>query len=88
MARFSRTVRLGKTPRPSGMAHIPALVSFSGDRLPTAWSPIRTSPALGRMRPLTTLSSVDFPAPFGPSSANTLPGGTTRSTPWRTSMRP
>ena len=47
-----------------------------------------TLPAVGTMRPLHTLSVVDFPEPFGPSSANTEPWGTTRSMPWTTSMRP
>ena len=88
MRRFSRTVRLGKMPRPSGMAHSPLLTSFSVGLFPTGVSPTSTSPALGRIRPLITLSRVDFPAPLGPSSANTLPGGTTRSTPWSTSIRP
>ena len=47
-----------------------------------------TSPAIGRIRPLITLSSVDLPAPLGPSSAKTLPAGTLKSTPWSTSIRP
>ena len=40
MRRFSRTVRLGKIPRPSGIAHRPARASFSVGVLPTGRSPI------------------------------------------------
>jgi len=34
-----------------------------------------TSPALGAASPTERLSKVDFPAPFGPTSATTCPSG-------------
>ena len=75
-------------PRPSGTAQIPARANFSGGLFPTGSSPKSTWPAVGRIRPLMTLSKVDLPAPLGPRRANTLPAGMARSTPWSTSMRP
>ena len=45
-------------------------------------------PAVGVSKPLITDRAVDFPAPFGPSSAATPWRGTEMLTPWRTSMRP
>ena len=47
-----------------------------------------TQPDVAGSWPLTTFSVVVLPPPFGPSSATTLPFGTTRSTPCSTSMRP
>ncbi len=38
-------------------------------------------PASGRSRVATARTNVVFPAPFGPSSATTRPGLTTRSSP-------
>src|SRR3954471_14456742 len=34
------------------------------------------SPVLALLRPVRSLSKVDLPAPFGPTSADTLPSGT------------
>src|SRR4051812_31166897 len=48
----------------------------------------RTSPAVGRIRPASTRSSVLFPAPFGPATASTSPGASVRSTSRRTRTRP
>src|SRR3954471_4515059 len=45
-------------------------------------------PDVGRGRPAATLSVVVLPAPFGPSSANTVARGTAKLTPCTTSMRP
>ena len=42
--------------------------------------PIRTSPATGRTRPVTTLSSVVFPDPFGPISPTISPGAASNET--------
>src|SRR3954469_9334554 len=47
-----------------------------------------TQPPVAPSKPPMTLSVVVLPPPFGPSNATTLPAGTTRSTPCRTSMRP
>src|SRR3954468_22218452 len=43
-----------------------------GSASPSTW----TVPACGRSRPASTRSSVDFPAPFGPSTASSDPAGT------------
>ena len=42
-----------------------------------------TLPALARKTPANRLSSVDLPAPDGPSSPTISPGATSRSTPDR-----
>ena len=54
---------------------IPARARVSDEKW-LAWRP-RTwkQPEDGARRPLATLSAVDFPAPFGPSSASTSPAG-------------
>ena len=88
MLRFSATVRLGKTPRPSGTVHRPDLVKRSDDRLVTSWPLKRTVPLVGRSRPEATFNRVDLPAPLGPSRAMTVPAATDRSTPWIASMVP
>ena len=41
----------------------------------------RTAPACGFSSPASTRSSVDLPAPFGPTSATTSPGATASDTP-------
>ena len=47
MRRFSRTVRLGKMPRPSGIVHTPIRASASG-LAPFTWRPSTcTHPAVG-----------------------------------------
>ena len=47
MRRFSRTVRFGKTPRPSGIVHTPSRASASG-LAPLTWRPATcTPPAVG-----------------------------------------
>jgi hypothetical protein len=38
----------------------------------------RTEPEIGRFSPAMVSMIVDFPAPFGPSSATTSPGRTSR----------
>src|ERR1700682_1632911 len=48
----------------------------------------RTEPALGRSRPLMTRSTVDFPAPFGPTMQVRLPCSTARSRSCRMSPPP
>src|SRR4051794_27569048 len=88
MRRFSFTVRFGKMPRPSGIVHTPMRASASVPAPFTCRPAMCTQPAVGVICPLITFSVVVFPPPFGPSRATTLPTGTTRSTPWSTSMRP
>src|SRR5436309_3443 len=47
-----------------------------------------TEPAVGRSTPATVSTRVDFPAPFGPSSAVISPGGIRSDTSWRTGSPP
>ena len=86
--RFSRTLRLGKMPRPSGTVQMPLRARSSADILVTTVPSKRTSPPLGVRVPAQTLSSVVFPPPFGPSNAITDPAATSRLTPWTTSTGP
>ena len=92
--RFSSTVRFGSSWRPSGTIATPAARICSGRRRVRSASPIVTVPEVGRSTPPTVRTSVDFPAPFGPSRAVTSPGGivmeTSRSTrrPPRVTERP
>ena len=63
------------------------------DRMPSgsvrrSWPPTATSPASGVSRVVRMWTAVVLPAPFGPSSANTVPAGTSRSIPSRTSSSP
>jgi hypothetical protein len=75
-------------PRPSGIVQMPMRASASG-ATPLTWRPSRcTQPAVEASWPLATFKVVVLPPPFGPRSATTEPRGTTRSTPWSTSMRP
>ncbi len=86
--RFSSTVRFGNTPRPSGIVQTPERARASG-RAPVTSTPIMwMCPPVGESWPLIAASVVVFPAPFGPSSPTMAPGGTTRSIPRSTSMRP
>jgi hypothetical protein len=47
-----------------------------------------TDPALGFRSPLTSRSTVDLPAPFGPTMQVMVPAAQERSTPWSTSLPP
>src|SRR5881396_1857882 len=51
-------------------------------------SPSQIPPACGFRNPLTTLNSVVFPAPFGPSTPTISPGFTARSTPSSAAIPP
>jgi hypothetical protein len=53
-----------------------------------SWPPIAAVPALGRARPAAMRSAVDLPAPFGPTSATTVPGATASETSCSASKRP
>ena len=89
MRRFSVTVRFGKMPRPSGIRHTPARASASRRHPGDVASTEQQAPRRGTICPEATARVVDFPAPFGPSNANTSPGCELRgSTPCSTSMRP
>ena len=47
---------------------------FQGGSAATSTPPIRTRPALARLKPASSRSSVDLPDPDGPSSAKNSPG--------------
>ena len=68
----------------------PGSGSRSWGRWPTAsdGGRRRTTPRSGASRPASSRSSVDLPAPFGPTSPIRDPGGTTRSTSARTTWAP
>ena len=88
MSRFSRTVRLGKMPRPSGTVQMPIRARSSADAPVTMAPSKQTAPLFGAKVPAHTLSIVVLPPPFGPSSAMTDPAATSRLTPWTTSIGP
>ena len=87
-ARFSSTVRVRKMLRPSGTSTSPSRHSRSG-----AWPLMRVPwklivPAKGDCSPATVLSSVDLPAPLGPTTKTISPFSTVRSTPSSAVSRP
>ena len=75
-------------PLPSGMVHTPSRALASGGVPFTCTPAMCTQPRVGSRVPLTRRSSVVLPAPLGPMRAKTLASGTTRSTPWTTSIDP
>ena len=85
---FSRTLKPGKTRRPSGTWAMPSLTMASGPR-PAIERPSKTmSPAAGFARPDMARKVVDFPAPLAPSKVTTSPGSTASEMPWTASMSP
>src|SRR5918992_2904576 len=85
---FSLTVRAGKSAFDCGTCETPIERMREGCS-PQSDSPSsRTSPLRGSSRPLTARSTVDLPAPFGPTMQHTEPAGTSSPTPWRTSPPP
>src|SRR5262249_23483589 len=76
---FSCTVRSKKSERSSATWARPRLATLCGAR-PAMSRPItRTEPSIASSRPEIVNSVVVLPAPFGPSSATTSPGCTSRS---------
>ena len=75
-SRFSRTVRNGKTRRPSGTSEIPSSVRLYGGRrvisCPRKW----IAPARGKSAPATARSVLDLPAPLAPISVTISPSAT------------
>ncbi len=78
--RCSRTVRPWKSSGCWNVRASPLLARARGDAWVTSspWS--HTAPALGRCKPDRTPRSVDFPAPFGPTSPAMPPGCTSMET--------
>ena len=66
-----------------------ALAEHAGAASRSSRVPSRsTVPSRGLSSPLTTRSTVDLPAPLGPTMQVIAPVGTSRSRPWRTSPPP
>ncbi len=68
-----------------------ARANSAGARSSTGWPPMRTVPLSGSSRPTIDSTSVDLPAPVGPTSATVSPASTskvastsTSESPWRT----
>src|SRR3989442_2863440 len=88
MSRFARTVRWGKTRRPSGQWAMPAARTSAGSA-PWIGRPSNTMrPRVGASRPDTARSVDVLPAPLAPITQTSSPGYTTRSRPRRTATRP
>ena len=67
--------------------HTPPFRELTGAELDALRAEVaRASPDVGWSRFISTLIVVDLPAPFGPSSAVTLPSGTARSSPCTASI--
>ena len=73
MRRFSSTVSGGKIAVPPMSWTMPIFTRSSASAKVTVRPLNRTTPRCGTPRPLTTRNSVDFPAPFVPSSASVSP---------------
>src|SRR5207302_1483356 len=61
---------------------MPSRINFSGARPVTSLPLSSTRPAAGRISPAIALSSVDFPAPLGPTTAVTRPDPASMPTFW------
>src|SRR5215207_7389743 len=88
MSTFSFTVRPGNSAFDCGTCDTPMARMRDGCRptsdFPSSW----TSPLRGWSSPLTARSTVDLPAPLGPTMQQTERSGTSRLTSWRTSPPP
>src|SRR6202034_1958989 len=78
----------GKRLRSGGTCTKPRPSVARGGGLVLPSPPNATEPARGRSRPLTHLSTVDFPAPFGPIRQVTWPCQTFSDTPFKISPAP
>ena len=86
--RFSATVRVGYTPRPSGIRQSPRRALTCGFFVVTSSSPSTILPAFARIRPAIVRRSVVLPAPFGPRSAVTDPGAISNPMSFSTTVSP
>ena len=80
---FSRAVSCGKTPFDCNVRTRPRRARRAGGSIVTSSPSSRTRPASARTVPASTRSAVVFPEPFGPTSATTRPGSSSRSNPSR-----
>ena len=81
MRRFSRTLRNGKTSRPSGTWLMPSRMTLSGSMRWISRPSKVTDPFCGSMTPQAVLSTVVLPAPLAPRMVTMLPVGTSNETP-------
>ena len=81
MTRFSKPVRFSSTAAYCPLAPIIRRIVCGSSS--TSTPSIVAVPESGRMRVVSTFTVVVLPAPFGPSSAVTVPCGTSRSSPSR-----
>src|SRR3984957_6904680 len=88
MSRLSHTVMCGKRLRSCGTCTKPRASVARGEAPVMSSPPNETEPARGRSNPLTHLSTVDFPAPFGPIRQVTWPFPTLSETPFKISPAP
>ena len=80
-SRFSSTLRLEKIPRPSGTWTMPRRAILKAGIRVTSRPTNVTDPEVAVTRPLTTLATVDFPAPFEPRRATIAPSLISNVTP-------
>src|SRR6266852_1073191 len=78
ISRFSSTLSEGNSRRPSGTRAIPWRTRACGGNAVMSRPSSRIEPALGRCRPMTVRSSVDFPAPLAPMMARVSAADTVR----------
>src|SRR6516225_8699338 len=83
MQRFSKTVRLGKMPRPCGTRPMPRRGISCGSQFAKSKPSSSTLPALLRTRPMIARKVVVLPTPFLPSNAAHSPAFTCMFTPCR-----
>ena len=78
---FSATERSSNSTVSWWMAVIPAAAASWGEANRTGSPSMRISPPSGRWIPVSTLTIVDLPAPFSPTSAVTVPACSSSETP-------
>jgi hypothetical protein len=79
-ARFSTVVSIGMRPRSWWITWIAPVAACSEVSVPSPQRTVISAPASGSWTPVRTLTSVDFPEPFWPTTATTSPARTSRST--------
>ena len=81
MRRLSRTLRNGKTSRPSGTWLIPSRITLSGSMRWISRPSKTTLPFCGSMTPQMVFRTVVLPAPLAPRIVTMPPCGTSNETP-------
>src|SRR5215204_5278794 len=88
MSTFSFTLIFGKSAFDCGTCDTPSARICAGCIPRSDFPSSSISPFRGWSSPLIARSTVDLPAPFGPTMQHTERWGTSKSTPWRTSPPP